>query len=762
MTRYNRHQQIHSEEDLMKWSHEASRYQDLALCSDLKSTAEESDEDLRNYRQDVETDASGEKADAARSRGGRTPSPITDIEDDNTNRLSQAESAPSPDVDPDARHQDPADRIARELLAQEFAVFLGSSNPPIQVLQAIRKCLDDLSRSVRSARSLGFLPPHTTANPWAESAASVSFSSSSPSGQGSSSWINQRKRPQGYRQNNDDDDIQDDQSEDGSGISPRSDLDHRKKPKVVQYPCPFRKRSPHNFNCREWEFCAKAPFKGMSELKKHIRNYHQRQHQPLAYICRRCHVGFVREEDLESHSLLPSEEMCEVRPGPRPIIELAGITLEMANRLSSRAERFEWDTLWLALFPGDRDVPDPDFEPIVELHEVDHEYRAVLPVFQAQLASFLHASQLRTDALASDIYQDQVMGDNLERMFKELVTTVFKRARSRAAGETPAPPPSLRRAAAPRSPAPVTTPSIRTNPAAIPTTMPPYPIPRPLLPRASGPDRLSTLSFGSATSASSSARYSTLSLAQQSNRTSMTSTASSSAISFSIRPPGPGLMSPAQAPHARKMLRISGQRQPLPLHVPHHSSRTSPLRQSVDMPSPASAASPRGVDSPGQEEDEEQDVMTLESSTTTPGVCSSPLASPATTKNPRHGGGGGGGNKESYRDSAVSPPTGGGDGDAMPCGHWPAALEYGYTYPAYAYPRRDAGADGFYARGGAPLAPHMPFFAAGGGGVAPGFPATTPTDVMLDAENVGVEGWTCASDVQALQMEGPYYPYNDA
>ena len=161
------------------------------------------------------------------------------------------------------------------------------------------------------------------------------------------------------------------------------------------------------------------------------------------------------------------------------------------------------------------------------------------------------------------------------------------------------------------------------------------------------------------------------------------------------------------------------------------------------MPSPASAVSPRGFDSPGQEEEEEEEgVMTQESSTTTPGVCPSPLAAPATTKNPHHGGGG--------------------DVDAMPCGHWPAAPEYGYTYPAYAYPRRDAGADGFYARGSAPLAPHMPFFAVGGGGVAHGFPATTPTDVMLDAENVGVGGWICASDVQALQTDGPYYPYNDA
>lgn len=151
--------------------------------------------------------------------------------------------------------------------------------------------------------------------------------------------------------------------------------------------------------------------------------------------------------------------------------------------------------------------------------------------------------------------------------------------------------------------------------------------------------------------------------------------------------------------------------------------------------------------------------MILESSTTTPGVCPSPPAAPATTKNPHHCGGG---DKENYRDSAVSLPPGGGGVGAMPGGHWPAAPEYGYTYPAYAYPRRDAGADGFYARGGAPLAPYTPFFAVGGDDVAYGFPATTPTDGMLDAENVGVGGWTCASDVQALQTDGPYYPYNDA
>ena len=79
------------------------------------------------YCQEVETEASGKKTDANRSRGGPTPSLIADIEDDNTNRRSQADRAPSPDMGPDARHQDPADRVARALSAQEFAVFLRSS-----------------------------------------------------------------------------------------------------------------------------------------------------------------------------------------------------------------------------------------------------------------------------------------------------------------------------------------------------------------------------------------------------------------------------------------------------------------------------------------------------------------------------------------------------------------------------------------------------------------------------------------------------------
>jgi hypothetical protein len=42
----------------------------------------------------------------------------------------------------------------------------------------------------------------------------------------------------------------------------------RKRDKAEQFPCPMRKRNPLRFNCRDWEYCSKAPFKRISELKQ--------------------------------------------------------------------------------------------------------------------------------------------------------------------------------------------------------------------------------------------------------------------------------------------------------------------------------------------------------------------------------------------------------------------------------------------------------------------------------------------------------------
>ncbi len=62
------------------------------------------------------------------------------------------------------------------------------------------------------------------------------------------------------------DSLEDDSPDDddsGALIGPTS----RKKVKVERYPCPFRKRDPLRFNIREWEYCAKAPFKTITDLK---------------------------------------------------------------------------------------------------------------------------------------------------------------------------------------------------------------------------------------------------------------------------------------------------------------------------------------------------------------------------------------------------------------------------------------------------------------------------------------------------------------
>lgn len=112
---------------------------------------------------------------------------------------------------------------------------------------------------------MGVLPPLTAAAQSTESASPASFGYSSQQ-KGKRSGANQKKRPMGY-QGDDEEEFQDDEGEDGFGVAGRNDAGHRKRPKVEQYPCPFRKRSPYKFNCREWEFGAKAPFKTMSELK---------------------------------------------------------------------------------------------------------------------------------------------------------------------------------------------------------------------------------------------------------------------------------------------------------------------------------------------------------------------------------------------------------------------------------------------------------------------------------------------------------------
>ncbi|GAB1315536.1 C2H2-type domain-containing protein [Madurella fahalii] len=140
----------------------------------------------------------------------------------------------------------------------------------------------------------------------------------------------------------------------------------------IQYPCPFRKRNPVRFNVRDHERCAKAPFGSMSELRYHLVLYHRRR--LAGYRCRRCNLGFKTDAALESHLLLPKDEMCEVNRIPMLSDPEDGITDEIGNLLAAKSdpnESLTWETVWRLLFPGDTAVPDSDFQSVVELAEVD-------------------------------------------------------------------------------------------------------------------------------------------------------------------------------------------------------------------------------------------------------------------------------------------------------------------------------------------------------------------------------------------------------
>ncbi|KAK4151236.1 hypothetical protein C8A00DRAFT_17342 [Chaetomidium leptoderma] len=567
MSKLHRHRRINSE-DLSRCCYDASQTSDFGCVAEDQNE----DEDLRIYRQEIGVTAP-DMVDASTHKTGAA-SIITDIEDDDlTTSFSEVDDTPELDTDGDSTLQ--ADRVAKELLGKEFGLFLGSSEPPQEVIKAVCKCLDEISLSVRAARSMGVLPTRSTAAPETETAGPVSFGSSSK-GKARRSGDNQKKRPMRDQGDDEDDDVEDDEGKDGRGITDRNDVGHRKRPKVEQYPCPFRKRTPHRFNCRDWEFCAKAPFKTMTELKKHIIKYHQQQHEPLAYVCLRCHAGFVRQEEWQSHMLVPPAEMCDVKRGPRPPTEIVGITSTMMERLRSRSQHFNWDTLWRALFPDDPSVPNPDFEPVVELHEVEHEYRGLFPEFQTRLLSIIET--LRPGMDEAHLRRLQVLNGNLENLFQEFVATTFDRARTHAA-ETSPNPQALRTATDTLSPAP-SAPSPRE--ASIPNSRPSSSLSRAIInPRAILPNPAHRLSDWSSTGTSpSSARYSTSTTTSfaPSNRESLVSTISSQGSPSNIPPPS-ALPIYHQPNHNTSSFHP---RMPLRAHVSSSSTSTStrsPLRE---------------------------------------------------------------------------------------------------------------------------------------------------------------------------------------
>jgi hypothetical protein len=200
--------------------------------------------------------------------GDNTRLAIADAHDDTSTTSRDIDDTPETELEPETSSSlDRAhvDRVSRSLLEQEFGLQLGLSEPPLDVTEAVRRCLHEVSLSIQGARSLGLITQSNFDTPSPEAAGSASFNSSARGSTTGTSASNGRKRAMRNIEE-EEDDIQEDPDQ-GRGAVAQTDGGYRKKPKIERYPCPFRKKNPYKFNCREWEFCAKAPFKTISDLK---------------------------------------------------------------------------------------------------------------------------------------------------------------------------------------------------------------------------------------------------------------------------------------------------------------------------------------------------------------------------------------------------------------------------------------------------------------------------------------------------------------
>ncbi|KAI0477443.1 hypothetical protein GGR56DRAFT_637332 [Xylariaceae sp. FL0804] len=139
-----------------------------------------------------------------------------------------------------------------------------------------------------------------------------------------------------------------------------------------QLSCPYRKRNPGRFNIRQAPVCAGGGFGELTELKQHIRTHHQRHE---LHRCVRCQGGFETSEQLRRHMLVPAERICGVVDHPPPQDPEDGIGEEADNLLAEGGDNpfvYSWECVWRVLFPRDRKILPPDFEPpkLVEIFEV--------------------------------------------------------------------------------------------------------------------------------------------------------------------------------------------------------------------------------------------------------------------------------------------------------------------------------------------------------------------------------------------------------
>ncbi|KAK4442825.1 hypothetical protein QBC34DRAFT_499432 [Podospora aff. communis PSN243] len=291
-------------------------------------------------------------------------------------------------------------RVLRIVLAREFNIELGQAEPPSEAVDAAADFLSRVHKCVRQFQPR-LVDPGVRAR-----AVQMQGDGRLPNGQG-----NDRDRDVGDR----------------ASKRPRVD-------DAEEYPCPFRMKKPWRFNIREFDTCAKARFKTLSEVKKHIRQAHA------------CEAGFTQELDWRTHMTADPQNVCVVRP--ESSLGEEAVSREVAELLRSRSEHFDWERLWQTLFPqSEGDVPQPIFHHIIELPEVEREFESRLPGFQVALHSHLDKllSRSMVDSLISgwdttngreDGPRDFVF-HTLEALFEDSVEAVFQGTRDKAFSSSP-------------------------------------------------------------------------------------------------------------------------------------------------------------------------------------------------------------------------------------------------------------------------------------------------------------------------------------
>ncbi|KAK4449739.1 hypothetical protein QBC34DRAFT_83022 [Podospora aff. communis PSN243] len=193
------------------------------------------------------------------------------------------------------------------------------------------------------------------------------------------------------------------------GVSQSKDL-----PDAQRYSCPYRKRNPERFNSsdKRYKQCATTGWATFDKLKRHLRE----KHNPTPFECSRCKQSFPDEQARDEHNRSPSP--CEFRDkAPTEGINLDdGMSAQVARRLNSRRPEDKiqsWDMLYIALFPAEKHVPLPYFEPPEEPIHVCSKIRKLLadklPVLEAIIASMVPPDLSRQITNAVQAHQNQAL-----------------------------------------------------------------------------------------------------------------------------------------------------------------------------------------------------------------------------------------------------------------------------------------------------------------------------------------------------------------